>query len=444
MPSPRSRKDHVAGLDCHMDGNECVLRISEEACEDDTQKPSVKPAATTASIDAWLLLQMGMFGFVALSPWNFVLAELAYLNGKFEHYFGSTLPIFYGAAVNFTQILLIWYGNRFTFLPRFTCGCIMLSVFPVLLAIFAMTIGEDNLVDNTGLGFALGLVCVFFLGTGYGLLESSALGLAALCSPKCISAIMVGEGASGLLGWPINTVLNLALDASSIQRVPEWRCLIFFIISSLIALIIIPMFRFSTSKHPYMMRVLEIESSRTASTLASRQTRRPIINIVWEVLPIALCVWFTMTVTFTVFPSQVVLWQSSNPNNLGFVAQVTYTFQVVDTIGRFLPSVLPNLRTSYLMVYVASRVLLVPLFICTSLYSTAVPFDKDWFMHIEMAVLAFTNGTCVTMSMVAGPSRVSGDKTEQEVAGYTMSFGIVSGILFGSVFGLLTNVGLDQ
>ncbi|KAF4652361.1 solute carrier 29 (nucleoside transporters), member [Perkinsus olseni] len=151
-----------------------------------------------------------------------------------------------------------------------------------------------------------------------------------------------------------------------------------------------------------------------------------------------------MTVTFTVFPSQVVLWQSSNPKNLGFVAQVTSTFQVVDTIGRFLPSVLPNLRTSYLMVYVASRVLLVPLFICTSLYSTAVPFDKDWFMHIEMAVLAFTNGTCVTMSMVAGPSRVSGDKAEQEVAGYTMSFGIVSGILFGSVFGLLTNVGLDQ
>ncbi|EER13105.1 hypothetical protein Pmar_PMAR002789 [Perkinsus marinus ATCC 50983] len=61
-----------------------------------------------------------------------------------------------------------------------------------------------------------------------------------------------------------------------------------------------------------------------------------------------------------------------------------------------------------------------------------------------MALLAFTNGTCVTMSMVAGPGRISGDKAEQEVAGYTMSFGIVSGILFGSVFGLLTNVGLDQ
>ncbi|KAF4663856.1 transporter [Perkinsus chesapeaki] len=407
--------------------------------EDTKSSEKANPA-----IDIWLLLQMGMFGFVALSPWNFVLAELGYLNGKFEHYFGSALPLLYGVAVNITQVFLIWYGNRFSFQPRFVIGCILLSIFPFILGTIAMTIGNDNSIDNTGLGFGLGLVCVYFLGTGYALLESSALGLAALCSPKCIAAIMVGEGASGLLGWPINTLLNLILNASDIQRVSEWRCFIFLIISSLIALIIIPMFRFSTSKHPYMMKVLEIERTRKKGGLASRQTRRPILSIVLDVLPIAFCVWLTMTVTFTVFPSQVVLWKSSDPSNVGFIAQVTYTFQVVDTIGRFLPSVLPNLKTRYLFIYVISRIILIPLFICTAEYSTIAPFNEDWFMHMEMGVLAFTNGTCVTMSMVAGPSRVPDDEAEREVAGYTMSFGIVSGILFGSIFGLLTNIGLGQ
>ncbi|KAF4695708.1 transporter [Perkinsus olseni] len=401
----------------------------------------VKPAA---KVTVSLLAQMAILGFVALAPWNFVLSELPYLDEKFENHFGATVPIFYGAAVNIAQLLLIWVGNKFTFAPRFDWGCIILSIFNILLAIVAMTIGNDNAVENPNLGFGLGLVCVFLLGFGHAVMESSAFGLAALCPKSCMIWVMVGEGVAGLVGWPLSMLLNWALTAGGVDRVSEWRCLIFFCITSLVTVIIVPMFRMITSKHPYMAEVLKIEQNRAKSSVMTRQTRRPVLAIVKDVAPMAFGAWCTLAVTFTVFPAQVVLWQSSDPSNTGFVSQVIYTFQVVDTIGRFIPNLGINLRPSFLMAFTVARSLFIPLFICTSLYPTVVPFHYDWFKHMQMGVFALTNGASATLSMVGGPQRVPNDKAEQEVAGYTMGFALINGIFVGSILGICTNLGLGQ
>ncbi|EER16974.1 equilibrative nucleoside transporter, putative [Perkinsus marinus ATCC 50983] len=102
---------------------------------------------------------------------------------------------------------------------------------------------------------------------------------------------------------------------------------------------------------------------------------------------------------------------------------------------------MPNLL---LACFVLGRSIFIPLFICTSLYPTVKPFYWDWFKHVDMALFALTNGMGCTISMVKGPSRVSQDKAEQEVAGYTMAFALIFGILCGSVFGLCANIGLGQ
>mmetsp|Transcript_4289 Transcript_4289/g.3905 ORF Transcript_4289/g.3905 Transcript_4289/m.3905 type:complete len:86 (-) Transcript_4289:208-465(-) len=67
-------------------------------------------------------------------------------------------------------------------------GCILLASFNILMAVVAMVIGEDDPVDNSALGFALGLVCTFMLGFGHSLIESAAFGLAALGSQTCMNA----------------------------------------------------------------------------------------------------------------------------------------------------------------------------------------------------------------------------------------------------------------
>ncbi|EER13337.1 hypothetical protein Pmar_PMAR009410 [Perkinsus marinus ATCC 50983] len=61
-----------------------------------------------------------------------------------------------------------------------------------------------------------------------------------------------------------------------------------------------------------------------------------------------------------------------------------------------------------------------------------------------MALIAITNGFGITLAMAYGPQRVSQDKAEQEVAGYTMGFALINGIFIGSLFGLLVNVALGQ
>mmetsp|Transcript_2529 Transcript_2529/g.2765 ORF Transcript_2529/g.2765 Transcript_2529/m.2765 type:complete len:103 (+) Transcript_2529:281-589(+) len=102
------------------------------------------------------------------------------------------------------------------------------------------------------------------------------------------------------------------------------------------------------------------------------------------------------------------------------------------------------MRGSFLIAFTLIRSLFIPLFICTSLYATVVPFQYDWFKHMEMGVFALTNGVSATLSMVYGPQRVPNDKAEQEVAGYTMGFALINGIFIGSVLGICTNLGLGQ
>ncbi|KAF4741373.1 solute carrier 29 (nucleoside transporters), member, partial [Perkinsus olseni] len=303
----------------------------DDSISDIEEAKSIKTETKTEpepKVDIWLLLQFLILGFVALAPWNFVLADLPYLDSKFHNHFSSTVPIIYSVAVNLAQLLLIWVGNKFSFAPRFDWGCGILAVFNILLAVVAMTVGDGNPCPNEGLGFGLALVCTFLLGFGHALMESSSFGLAALCPQSCMIADMTGEGVAGLVGWPINMLLQVIFDAGNVRRQQEWQCLVFFCVTSVITIFVIPMYRCVTSKHPYMRKVLQIEENRKKTSLKTRQTRRPVLYIVKDIAPMAICAWGTMGVTFVVFPAQVSYWKSEDPTNTGFVAQVIYTFQV--------------------------------------------------------------------------------------------------------------------
>ncbi|KAF4654354.1 hypothetical protein FOZ61_000856 [Perkinsus olseni] len=405
------------------------------ASSQSTEKEQEAPPVTWT-----LLFQFCVYGFVALAPWNFILTDLVYLDGKFHHGFGSTISIFYGLAVNVAQLFIIFFGNKFTFAPRFDWGCGLLAVFNVLLAVVAMTIGSDDPSSNTGLGNALAIVCVILLAFGHAVMESTAFGLAALCPKSCMNWVMVGEGIGGVVGWPILQLLNVIFD--KVERRDERVCFVFFALTSLVTLAVIPMFRVITSKHPHMQHVLAIEKNRNkAGSLKERQTRRPVWMILKDVAPMAFCAWSVLTITFICFPSQTMKWQAQEGTDDAtnkFIPMVTFTYQIADTVGRFAPNVGLMMPQKPLIAFALGRALFIPLFICTALYPTVKPFYWDWFKHVEMVFFALTNGLTATLCMMYGPQRVPADKAEQEVAGYAMAFSLINGIFIGGLLGTLT------
>ncbi|KAF4674904.1 solute carrier 29 (nucleoside transporters), member [Perkinsus chesapeaki] len=417
-------------------------RTSEDVSwEGETKKAKEPPKASW-----FLLLQFCIYGFVALAPWNFILTDLVYLTSKFQHNFSSTISIYYGLAVNVAQLCIIFYGNKFTFAPRFDVGCSLLAIFNICLAIVAMTVGVDDPCPNTDLGNALGIVCVILLAFGHAIMESTAFGLAALCPKACMNWVMVGEGIAGVLGWPLLELFDCIFQ--SVRRKDEWVCLVFFAITSILTLLAMPMFRHVTSKDPLIKSALEVEDSRKqAGSLKVRQTRRPVWKILKDLAPMAFCAWSVLTITFICFPAQSTLWQSKKGTQEAtnkFIPLVTFVFQVGDTIGRFAPNLGIAVSEKFLIAIALGRSIFIPLFICTTLYPTVKPFYWNWFKHVEMFIFALTNGLCATLSMMYGPQRVPSDEAEQEVAGYTMGFSLIDGIFIGGLLGTAVVAGLGE
>ncbi|EER07614.1 equilibrative nucleoside transporter, putative [Perkinsus marinus ATCC 50983] len=434
-------------MDTNRDLEECLQSVTKSGSstysssekEMDDLKPGECKEEEKESLEDWKLLLMFMIlGFIALAPWNFVLTELVYLNDKFEHQFSSNVSIYYGLSVNVAELLLIFIGNKFAFAPRMDFGCILLASFNIALALVAMFIGNDDPLENPGLGFGLGLVCTFMLGFGHSFIESCAFGLAALGSQACMNWGMIGEGVAGLIGWPINILINYILISCGVERYAEWRCFIFFLVTTVLTILCIPMFHYGMMKHPYMKQVMEMEAKRKAGGLKQRQTKRPVYRILMDIAVPAFVVWCALTITFVVFPSQVTQFTSGKgaADNASFIPLLTYMYQIFDTVGRFAPNIGIRLPQWWLVALALSRGIFIPLFICIKLFPWNMAFQHNYFKHIMMAIFAFTNGVTSTLGMMMGPTKVPDDRNEQEIAGYAMSFCLIDGILIGSIFGI--------
>ncbi|EER10090.1 equilibrative nucleoside transporter, putative, partial [Perkinsus marinus ATCC 50983] len=201
---------------------------------------------------------------------------------------------------------------------------------------------------------------------------------------------------------------------------------------------VIPMFRLCMVKHPYMRDILKIEESRKKEGFTKRQSTRPVYAILKDIMLPAFIVWSVLTITFTVFPSQVTQFTSSKgpDDSVNFIPLVTYMYQIFDTVGRFAPNMGIRLSPLWLVVVSLGRAIFIPLFICIRVFPSVIPFYYNWFKHVMMAIFAFSNGVVATLGMMLGPKKVPNHKDEQEIAGYAMGFCLINGILIGSIFGV--------
>jgi hypothetical protein len=398
--------------------------------ESEDVKPDTKIKAHTP------ILGFMFFGIVGLLCFNFFLQSLQYFQLSFSGDFGLYSNIIYGLSNNCGQLLIIFYGLRFTLSSRIYSSAISLAIVLVGYPIIAI------FISNQTAGLAIGLVLTFVLGFFNAIIQSAGFGLAGICSAKSMEYFSVGQALSGLLPWPLYMLMNLIFKAGGVSNTADasaWSPLVIacnlttLCIAAGVTFLFVPYYRLSLSKKPMVKQALDNMEVMKHSELI---VHRPKTQILKDTLPLALSVWFVLYVTFVVFPSHIFAWSSSN-NIEGalYTSLMLYIFQAFDVVGRYLVSFW-KLSPKQTKIGCILRALFIPLFFLSTL--DIAFFGNDVTRMIMMALFATSNGFLLTWCMIYGPGQVH--KDEADVASYTMSFFLVNGIFFGS----LTALGIQK
>jgi len=370
------------------------------------------------------------FGIVGLLCFNFFLQVLFNLNAAFSGDFSTYAGILYGLSNNCGQLLIIFFGSKFTFSQRVFYSSIGLSV--VLLCYPALA----ALVSSQSVGLGLGLFVTFLMGFLNAIIQSAGFGLAGVCSAKALEYFSVGQALSGLLPWPLMMLLKLIFKAMNFSDTASagsnlsplaMACTITSLaIAALATLAFAPYYKFRLSKTPMVEQALANLSTMKDSPIVSHRSKGKIIK---DTLPLALSVWFVLYVTFVVFPNEIFNWSSSLEMDAEFFGSLMiYVYQVFDVVGRYLVSFW-RLSPKQTKIGCAARGIFIPLFFLST-FSISL-FASDITRFILMALFAAANGFLLTWCMIHGPGQVH--KDEADVASYTMSFFLVNGIFFGSL-----------
>lgn len=169
---------------------------------------------------------------------------------------------------------------------------------------------------------------------------------------------------------------------------------------------------------------------------------REYAEIVKEIWPQLLNVFFTYFVSLSLFPSVLVVTDSTS----GFfgiywnVIVCFLSFNLFAMIGNLLVDLKHKIPPNRLWILSVSRILFIPFF----LFCNAKPkdrtwtvlFPQDWVYGTGVTLMALTSGYTSSLAMVYSPVSVS-DPANSSTAGMMASFslmiGIMSGILFSNV-----------
>ena len=151
-------------------------------------------------------------------------------------------------------------------------------------------------------------------------------------------------------------------------------------------------------------------------------------------------VWFNCAVTFTVFPTEIQLWNAEwNSNVFHYVPVFIFVYQLADCIGRFLVDKLigvygiPNKYSVFAMNI--GRAILVGAGFYLTRTETWV-FGHGVFRGLLLIFHAMCCGFIITWCMISGPQEFK-DPKQMTKAGYILGFGLTFGILCGSGLGAL-------
>jgi equilibrative nucleoside transporter 1/2/3 len=357
----------------------------------------------------------------------------------------SYMSIAYSIPNILGLIVMILWGRKISINLR-----VLVSYSVALFAIFAIPImGFCGIETNRSLGLFLTLSFLVLMAFAASVLQGSLIGFAGIFPPHYMTAMMSGNGAAGLIVALLRVITKLTLEKeqpSPIKTLTLSASIYFFLSCTVILICIlsfIVVLRTEFAQY-YIAKSTAVEYEPLQEESVKLETSG-VKNLLYQIWPQALLLWFTFTTTFAAFPgitlsSRIMTWE-------WFPIIMNVTFNLFDFIGRSLPGFQPEyINNAFDFEWIPEKVkrfykhmIGIPCIlrvICVLLFVFCI--NPKLFGHISipianMVAFAFTNGFVSTLLMMIAPQEVG--PCEREAAGTFMSFSLVFGIFSGSMIG---------
>lgn len=408
-----------------------------------------------------------ILGFGSLLPWNFFITANSYFKKKlearadlqisFQNYFSVAAMV-----PNVLMMLLnIFVLQRFNRVKRMVIAIVATFLIFVVTTVLVLLDSTPWTLEF----FTVTITSVVFLNMFSAVLQGGLYGFAGMLPPKYTTAVMGGQGLSGLFA-AVASILS-QLGQSSVYKSAFGYFFTACVVLLVCLISIVVLFRLEFVKHFTTERrykctckcdslghdhmpdfINEDAGEKMALNFKTKSERKneSYLLVFKKIFPMAFSVTVVFLVTLSCFPSivsRIVSVSEKKTTWTEFFVPVAcfLIFNLGDyfgrTIGGFVQFPKKHWPRWILPVISLSRCLFIPLFIFCNAQPRSFPvvFNHDAFPIVFMLLFASSNGYFGTLSMMYGPSAVDGKNAE--LAGTIMACCLSIGLGLGAASSFL-------
>eukprot|EP00826_Nyctotherus_ovalis_P063583 TRINITY_DN9328_c0_g1_i11.p1 TRINITY_DN9328_c0_g1~~TRINITY_DN9328_c0_g1_i11.p1 ORF type:complete len:411 (+),score=103.20 TRINITY_DN9328_c0_g1_i11:119-1351(+) len=367
-----------------------------------------------------------IMGFAALEPWNEILSCMNYFQNVYKPDYQPqfTLPMIIFFPLVACQFLLIAYGKHFSMKLKIVTSMAILSFLVYAFLLIC------RCIENKAASFWSIIALTLIIGTFNGIVQSSVGGLVGAmgCEGKYMGANMTGNGLSGILA---NLLTFMCLGIIGGAAKDEFKSTMLFFMVMAVLMVGCVYTAYIMLEDPVVSDIVK--------NLPLEKPLKEIFKLTWPVFKNhGKNVFFTYICTFIVFPGVALKNTVTYFPKQWAVPFVIFIFNFFDTIGRFIPSYANFIKSKAVVWICLFRVIFVVSTFFIGFGSFNGLFVTDWWITVNMACFAFTNGLATSLTMMYGISEAE-DK-DREDAGKIMTVFLTGGIFIGSLLAQLVSI----
>ena len=361
-----------------------------------------------------------VMGCVSLLTYYFFMQSLPFFEARLYESFAGVATIAYGISANVGQLLGLWMAPKVSMNARIftsTGGLALVAGMYIMVSVF----GDTWRIP--------GVFVTILLGFNNAIFQSAASGLASCAGSDSLRYFYLGQSVCGLLPLPMMLVADWA---GNLIGVPDEG---YLAQPGAIGAISGMVFAFlgTLAFIPYMYFAVSRNMAGALEGMIQRDLQSPtFLTVCIRILPVTLPLWLLFAVTFTVYPQELVKWDSESPlfvSALIFRNLLIYLATVFDILGNYLPLLLgsPNIPIWLFQIGSVFRIAFIP---CVVFGGKAC---SDLVKILLVASLASSGGYLLSEGLSILPG-VAQDESA-EMSGYIASFFLTNGITAGGLAG---------
>lgn len=291
-----------------------------------------------------------------------------------------------------------------------------LSALVVIMCVIPVTILVKM---STTAVYWISIIAIGCTGVFSSLCFSSCFAFASQFGEKSTAAVSSGNGMCGVIASALRIITKAAVTSESSTKFSNAA---YFFLTAAIILATLIYFLYMSRKPEISFRLLPAPTAAPTNVF-SRNT----IEIIKDIYPQWLSVFFNFCITLSLFPGYVTL--VKQPSYLGDWTPVIVTtlFTVFDWVGRALPAKGLWPKAKYAWIPIACRLLSYVIFMIS--IQGAVNLGEPWWTFCWMIPFALSNGYFGTIQMIYGSNVQTQSFEQRQYASFLMSFAVNAGIL---------------